>query len=228
MLSSNYIAATHNVTHFPCTSTYTTHPAIHPPPPQLPSTILLCTQLTNTKHSQQNGTRCRDGVNVLWCRSYLVRLVFEHSIPTCACFHLENSFVTCYTLRLVTISKMHCSSNCKTSTVGLSPSPAVIKAEPIVLNILMCQYMLRQDWSQQTKETVYPPLFFPTLQMGRKSGLHSFSPSVRWKSESVPPTLFSHCNKMEKKSVPPTLFFPIIEGEKVQRVRNYPYPYMLF
>ena len=69
-------------------------------------------------------------------------------------------------------------------------------------------------------KTVYPPLFFPTLRMGRKSGLHSFSPLVRWKSESVPPTLFSHCNKMEKKSVPPTLFFPIIEGEKVQRVRS--------
>ena len=72
---------------------------------------------------------------------------------------------------------------------------------------------------------MYPPLFSPTLQMGRKSGLHSFSPSVRWKSESVSPTLFSHCNKVEKKSVPPTLFFPIIEGEKVQRVRNYPYPH---
>ena len=36
----------------------------------------------------QNGTRCRDGVNVLWC---LVWLVFEDSIPTCACFHLEIS-----------------------------------------------------------------------------------------------------------------------------------------
>ena len=74
-------------------------------------------------------------------------------------------------------------------------------------------------------ERVYPPLFFPTLQMGRKSGLHSFSPSVQWKSESVPPTLFSHCNKVEKKSVPPTLFFPIIEGEKVQRVRNFTEPF---
>ena len=29
---------------------------------------------------------------------------------------------------------------------------------------------------------------------------------------------------MGKKSVPPTLFFPIIEGEKVQRVKVYPYP----
>ena len=46
-------------------------------------------------HSWQNGTRCRDGVNVLWCRSHLVRLVFERSIPTCACFPLENFFVTC-------------------------------------------------------------------------------------------------------------------------------------
>ena len=46
-------------------------------------------------HSWQNGTRCRDGVNVLRCRSYLVWLVFEGFIPTCACFHLENFFVTC-------------------------------------------------------------------------------------------------------------------------------------
>ena len=46
-------------------------------------------------HSWQNGTRCRDGVNVLWCRSHLVWLVFEGSILTCACFHLENFFVTC-------------------------------------------------------------------------------------------------------------------------------------
>ena len=36
-----------------------------------------------------------DGVNVLWCRSHLVRLVFECSISTCACFHSENFFVTC-------------------------------------------------------------------------------------------------------------------------------------
>ena len=41
-------------------------------------------------HSWQNGTRCRDGVNVL-CRSHLVWLVFEGSIPTCACFPLEHS-----------------------------------------------------------------------------------------------------------------------------------------
>ena len=46
-------------------------------------------------HSWQNGTRCRDGVNVLWCRFHLVWLVFEGSIPTCACFHSENLFVTC-------------------------------------------------------------------------------------------------------------------------------------
>ena len=64
-------------------------------PSPLPSTTLLYTQLANTKHSWQNGTRCRDGVNVLWCRSHLVRLVFEHFIPTCACFHSENFFVTC-------------------------------------------------------------------------------------------------------------------------------------
>ena len=42
-------------------------------------------------HSWQNGTRCRDGVNVL----VVVGLVFEGPIPTCACFHSENFFVTC-------------------------------------------------------------------------------------------------------------------------------------
>ena len=41
-------------------------------------------------YSWQNGTRCRDGVNVLWCRSQFVWLVFEGSITTCACFHLKN------------------------------------------------------------------------------------------------------------------------------------------
>ena len=47
-------------------------------------------------HSWQNGTRCRDGVNVLQCCSHLVWLVFEGSIPTCACFHSENFFVACF------------------------------------------------------------------------------------------------------------------------------------
>ena len=35
---------------------------------------------------------------------------------------------------------------------------------------------------------------------------------LQWKSESVPPTVFSHFNKMEKNSVPPTYtLFPIIK-----------------
>ena len=33
-------------------------------------------------------------VKVLWCHSHLVWLVFEDSIPTCACSHLESFFVT--------------------------------------------------------------------------------------------------------------------------------------
>jgi len=31
-------------------------------------------------HSWQNGTRCRDGVKVMWCHSHLVWLVLEGSI----------------------------------------------------------------------------------------------------------------------------------------------------
>jgi len=51
---------------------------------------------TTNKHTaylckwRQNGTRCRDGVKVLWCHYNLVWLVFEASIPTCACFPSEN------------------------------------------------------------------------------------------------------------------------------------------
>ena len=46
-------------------------------------------------YSRQNGTRCRDGVNVFCCHYHLVWLVVEGSFPTCACFHSENIFVTC-------------------------------------------------------------------------------------------------------------------------------------
>ena len=41
------------------------------------------------------GKMARDGVKVLWCCSHLVCLLFEGSIPTCACFRSENFFVTC-------------------------------------------------------------------------------------------------------------------------------------
>ena len=36
--------------------------------------------INNATHGSQNDTRCRDGVNVLWCHSYFVWLVFEGSI----------------------------------------------------------------------------------------------------------------------------------------------------
>ena len=34
--------------------------------------------------------------SILWCHPHLVWLVFEGSIPTCACFHSENFFVTLF------------------------------------------------------------------------------------------------------------------------------------
>ena len=44
----------------------------------------------------KNGTRCRNGVKVLWYHSYLVWLVFEGSIPTCTCFlWLVPAFLYC-------------------------------------------------------------------------------------------------------------------------------------
>ena len=47
-------------------------------------------------HGLQNGTRCSDGVKVLWCHSHLVWLAFEAFIPTSACFHEGKLFVTCF------------------------------------------------------------------------------------------------------------------------------------
>ena len=82
-----------------CYTPSTTQPtAFHNPP----------MHTTNAKHSLQNGTRCRDGVKVLWCNSHLVWLGFDSSIPRCACSHSENAFVTClYTFTL--ISSLLCS-----------------------------------------------------------------------------------------------------------------------
>ena len=67
--------ATHNTTNPPYTTTCTTHPIQLSPQPSTPNTTLLCTQVTNTRHTWQNstqvtntrhgwqnGTRCRDGV----------------------------------------------------------------------------------------------------------------------------------------------------------------------
>ena len=37
-------------------------------------------------HGWQNDTRCRDSLKVFWCHSHFAWLVFEGSIPMCACF----------------------------------------------------------------------------------------------------------------------------------------------
>ena len=44
-------------------------------------------------HSWQNGTRCRDGVNVLWYCYHLVWLVFEGSIHVLV--FVQKSLVVC-------------------------------------------------------------------------------------------------------------------------------------
>ena len=63
---------------------------------------LLCTQLN--KHIAylckwwQNGTRCRDGVKVLWCHWFPSSLVgFLGFHPYMACFSFRKLFVTCWT-----------------------------------------------------------------------------------------------------------------------------------
>ena len=94
---SNYIAATHSLSvHIKMHYTPTTHTYHYPPTTTHPIAFHNPSLHTTNKHKaylckwQQNGTRCRDGVKVLWCHSYLVWLVFEASIPTCTCFPSEN------------------------------------------------------------------------------------------------------------------------------------------
>ena len=48
--------------------------------------------------SWQNGTRCRDGVIVLWCHSHLVWLVYEASIPIHALVFLQKTFCDLFLL----------------------------------------------------------------------------------------------------------------------------------
>ena len=66
--------------------------------------VLWCAQLAKW-HKMQGWWK------VLWCHPHLVWLVFEGSIPTCACFHSENLFVTCsccfFFVSFVFQGKMH-------------------------------------------------------------------------------------------------------------------------
>ena len=117
MLSSNYIAAIHNSL---LTQTYTTHPGLSTP---LPSTTLQCMHTSNTRHTW-HGTRCRDGGK--YCGIipiYVVWLVFEGFIPTCACFHSENFFVT-LVIRTARRTKCH-NWDSKVAKPGSQFSPAL-------------------------------------------------------------------------------------------------------
>ena len=72
ILNSNYIAATHNTTHSPCTSTCTTYPAL--PSPLAFHNPPICTQLTQGRFGKM--TQAVEVV-VLWCHSHLVWLVLR-------------------------------------------------------------------------------------------------------------------------------------------------------
>ena len=91
VLSSNYIAVIHNIYNsvFIHRKMSYTPRTTHPPA----FTTLLCTPLI------QNlvGKMAQDvGMVESIVMSHLVWLVLEDSIPTCACFHSENIFMTLY------------------------------------------------------------------------------------------------------------------------------------
>ena len=92
---SNYIAATHNITHSLCTLKCATHPPLLTP---LPSTTLLCIQLINTKHICVSGSKMVEDVGIV-CKccgviSILVWLVLRVPYPHALVFLKENFFVS--------------------------------------------------------------------------------------------------------------------------------------
>ena len=85
-----YIAATHSITHSPCTSTCTpsttNHPDFYNPlhTTKKKHKVYLCKQ-------RQNGTKCRDGVKVLLCHSHLVFVTCTFYVLRNACNQIVSS-----------------------------------------------------------------------------------------------------------------------------------------
>ena len=52
-------------------------------------------------HSWQNGTRCLDGMKVLWCNSRLVWLVVEGSIHTWHFFYIQKIYCDLFLLYFI-------------------------------------------------------------------------------------------------------------------------------
>jgi len=47
-----------------------------------------------SRKKEMTHSIAQQSLGVVWCHSHPVWLVFEDFIPTCACFHSENFFVT--------------------------------------------------------------------------------------------------------------------------------------
>ena len=92
-------------------------------------------------------------MNVLWCHSHLVWLVFESSIPTCACFHSE-TFLWLYTRQrlctcvfLVRITHDVCINyaiSMKTGGPFKSPVFLFLMSEALHIQCLWCPVYLWQ------------------------------------------------------------------------------------
>ena len=108
---------------------YALHTQHYPPNTTHPTAFNNCPMhTTNPRHSWQNGTRCRDDVEVLWCRSHLVWLVFNGSISTCTCFHSENF--------IVTLIYLHCFFyTCHTEITGSENGEIKVSRKQVAGNI---------------------------------------------------------------------------------------------
>ena len=91
-------------------------------------------------HSWQNGTRCRDGVKLLWCHSHLVWLVFEGSI-CCSIDLLRNAGEP-----IATIKAVHTGPNASKASSedasGLEPVICLARGARVMLTSKLYGQML--------------------------------------------------------------------------------------
>ena len=87
----------------PSTSTCTTYPY---------STTHSTAQIANKRHSWQNGTRCKDGVKVLWCHSHLV---FDSALVFVQKLFCDWRYIVCWMYICSLYPRMVWSENMPTS-----------------------------------------------------------------------------------------------------------------
>ena len=97
---------------------------------------------------------------MLWCRSHLVWLVFEGSIPTCACFHSENFFVTCINSEAVVAEQQNLVSklcNCQVPQSRITEWPLLYTYQPIIDKCKANSWSTTDEVATMVAESILTP-----------------------------------------------------------------------